>query len=81
MNTVKIIPPQRYRAIIAGPMGAAATALAHWTDSSRPLADVWVNGYGAVHATIYADARQLSRWFSATHDRGPGALLCYLIPT
>lgn len=70
MLSYTIQPPQKWRVIIAGGVVAAADALAERV-GSRPLRDVSVNGYGGVHATVWADREQLADWFRASADRAP----------
>lgn len=90
MNQTKhITPPRKWSVIVAGPIDAAATNLDRYVDH-RPFADVRYNGYGAIHATVYAEQAELSAWFMATNERVninpdqpngepiPGALLFYM---
>ena len=50
----------------------------------RPLRNVSMNGYGAIHAELYTDRATLSQWMRETasdpDERRPGTLTFYLGP-
>jgi hypothetical protein len=78
MRQSTIYPPRRFRVIVAGGIDASRNALAEHVSPHRPLGEVAVDGYGAVHATVYADEAELAAWFASCHDTSvPGTLLFY----
>lgn len=76
MTTTSITPPERFRIVVAGGVEAARAAVCRWT-GSRPMFDVSVNGYGAVHATVWATQSELELWWNSCHDNSKPGTLCF----
>lgn len=80
MKTSRIPARPKYDAIVAGPIDAAVDAMAKYVGQTRWKKVRFVNGYGAIHMSLCADAAEMRAWFADTHLGEPGALLFYGLP-
>jgi hypothetical protein len=80
-SAITIQPPKEWGVIIAANFdrAEAAKAVARWL-GNRPMANVHINGYGAIQATVWADREQLDEWFknSLNYPHKSGDLCFFL---